>query len=94
MTGQIIKGFACPQCGDESLVYNGNYYCVNDQCWAMDPDRAVTEQPTWELELMVAYMDREDADRFAIYTNPLKAELARRERERIDYGPQFDEGDN
>lgn len=79
MTDQIIEGFRCPECGDESLTYNGNYFCLNRPCWAMSPDVPIRRQPTWELELMVAYMTIEDAERFAIYINPLVDELKRRE---------------
>lgn len=92
MTGQIIEGFRCPICDEESLVYNGNYYCVNGD-WAMSPEVPMREQPTWELELMVAYMEAENPDQFAIYINPLRAELDRRIAE-YDYSAQFDEGDD
>lgn len=34
MTGDHVKGVACPKCRRETVVYNGNYYC--DECsWAM-----------------------------------------------------------
>ena len=34
-TGDLVVGVKCPKCRQESVVYNGNYYC--DSCeWAME----------------------------------------------------------
>ncbi len=84
MTGDVIRGFRCPECGEESLTYNGNYYCLNGQCWAMETDVPIMKQPTWELQLMIAYMDATNREGYAIYTGPLKDELARRAVEVTD----------
>lgn len=74
----VIPGFQCPECGEESLTYNGNYYCLNMD-WFMDPEVVTRRQPTWELELMVAYMQANQKDNeWAIYIDPLVAELTRR----------------
>ena len=75
MSADIIPGFHCPTCGQQSLTYNGNYYCLNGSCWGMDPEVGMFDQPTWELELMVAYMKARDAETFAIYIDPIVAEL-------------------
>jgi len=79
MSDQIIEGFRCPDCQEESLTYNGNYFCTNNSCrWAM-PDHKL---PTiWEMELMIAYMESEKirnpklTERMDFYLNPMKEHL-------------------
>lgn len=37
--GDPVRGAACPSCGHETVVYNGNYWCEREACeWAMDGD--------------------------------------------------------
>lgn len=34
--GDPVEGQLCPKCRQESVVYNGNYFCVRETCdWAM-----------------------------------------------------------
>lgn len=37
--GDLVIGAACPKCGQQTVVYNGNYWCEREPCeWAMDGD--------------------------------------------------------
>lgn len=39
LTGDVVKGVPCPQCGDK-ILYNGNYFCehIDEGCWVMPGD--------------------------------------------------------
>jgi hypothetical protein len=70
----FIPGFQCPQCFEESLTYNGNYFCLECDWANPEVDIPIEEQSTFILELMSAYM----GDHYPNYTDPIHAELARR----------------
>lgn len=33
--GDPVPGVTCPKCGQETVVYNGNYFCSKEFCWVM-----------------------------------------------------------
>ena len=42
MTGDPVKGQACPKCGQLTVVYNGNYWCDRAECgWIMQEGHTV-----------------------------------------------------
>ena len=42
MGGDLVKGQACPRCGEFTVVYNGNYWCDRDECgWIMQEGHTV-----------------------------------------------------
>lgn len=49
-TGDPVIGQKCPWCRKETVVYNGNYFCINEKCeWSMSDN----EQPK---RIIVAYL--------------------------------------
>lgn len=58
MANEWIEGFKCPNCGNETLTYNGNYFCTYFECiWVNDEvDLKITQQSDFILNLMLAYM--------------------------------------
>lgn len=71
----VIRGFRCPRCDSESLTYNGNYFCTECDWANPEVDHPIEQDSTFILELMLAYM----GDRCPHYTDPIKAELSRRQ---------------
>ena len=36
MLDDLVRGVKCPKCKRETVVYNGNYFCDNEDCdWVM-----------------------------------------------------------
>ena len=53
--GTQVRGIDCPRCGEEDVLYNGNYFCA--QCgWAMP------EQSPGTRYIVVAYVKQEYDD--------------------------------
>lgn len=73
---------SCPDCGDDTVEYNGNYYCVHavdrdGSCdWVMEPDLPADRRPTADLIISLAHL-KVDGSR-QDYIDEFTAELARR----------------
>lgn len=86
MPEQAIRGFTCEICGDRSLMYNGNYFCWNPNCWVMDCDIPTDQERTRDLLISWTYMwDRrltsdnwEEQQRLTFYIDPIERELEKR----------------
>lgn len=66
--GDPVIGVKCPRCGDESIVYNGNYWCYNPgtdngtrYCWVMEtPEGARTNEV--DLHIIKTYLLQRKAE--------------------------------
>lgn len=67
-TGDKVKHAPCPKCGNETVVYNGNYFCSMPNCWIMSDSNSMTNRriiATYLVQCMNA--DKKNRERYEEY---------------------------
>lgn len=83
MSVKIIQGRRCPNCGSESLTYNGNYFCLDCDWVNTEIDTSYEEDSDFILDLMLAYMmqtfdEKNPQPNYVSSMTNIRAELTRR----------------